>query len=127
MIGRLLASEKGYKSPTVGLISLGEEDVKVTLSNDGRISDIGKHVDVKRAAGESVGIAIFEPTFVRRMFSVLERRLRQEGRVNEWYEAAFVELIQGGESLYPVDLALLRTIEVDTKEDLEEARRLFGA
>ena len=41
-------------------------------------------------------------------------------------EAAFVELIQGGESLYPVDLGLLKTIEVDTKEDLEEARRLFA-
>lgn len=127
VIGRLLASKKGNRIALRTVGPVGEEDVKVTLSSDGRISDIGKHIEVKRAAGESVGIAIFEPTFVRRMFSVLERRLRQEGHVNEWYEAAFVELIQGGESLYPVDLGTLRTIEVDTKEDLEEARRLFGA
>ena len=105
---------------------VGEEDVKVALAPDGRISDIGKHVAVERASGESIGAAIFSPAFVSRLIPVLDRRLRQPGGANEWYESAFLELIEADESIYPIDLGPLRSIEVDTREDLEEARRLFG-
>lgn len=126
VIGRLLDDTHGNRLAVRTRGALGQEDVKVTVGSDGRIADIGKHIAAERAAGESVGVAAFAPTFVRRLFSVLERRLHQEGGVNEWYESAFVELIQGGEAVYPVDLGGLRAIEVDTLEDLEEARRLFS-
>jgi choline kinase len=104
---------------------IGEEDVKVRLGPDGRILDIGKHVPLDRAAGESVGLAAFSARFGRRMFDVLERRILREGRRDEWYESAFLELIEAGETIYPVDLGGLRAIEVDTPEDLRRARSLF--
>jgi len=106
---------------------LEEEDVKIRLGKDGRIRDIGKHVSLDRAAGESVGLAAFSARFARRMFDVLERRLLRERRLDEWYESAFLELIEAGEAVYPVDLGSLRAIEVDTPQDLLRARNLFEA
>lgn len=103
---------------------LGEEEMKVTLDGEGRVEDIGKDLSGK-TAGESVGLAVFSAAFVRRLVPVLERRLVAERRVNEWYESAFLELIRAGEPVVGVDVGDLRTIEVDTEEDLAEARRLF--
>jgi len=104
--------------------ALGDEEMKVSLAGDARVEDIGKGLS-GRADGESVGMAIFSAAFVRRLEPVLERRLIDECRVDEWYESAFLELIAGGEPLFAVDVGDLRVIEVDTPEDLEEARRLF--
>ncbi|MEP6802705.1 MAG: phosphocholine cytidylyltransferase family protein [Acidobacteriota bacterium] len=104
---------------------LGEEEMKVTLDGEGRVEDIGKDLSGV-AAGESVGLAVFSAAFVRRLGPVLERRLVAERRVNEWYESAFLELIRAGEPVVGVDVGDLRVIEVDTAEDLAEARRLFS-
>ena len=103
---------------------LGEEEMKISLDGEGRVEDIGKELSGK-AAGESVGLAVFSAAFVRRLVPVLERRLVAERRVNEWYESAFLELIRGGEPVVGVDVGDLHAIEVDTAEDLAEARRLF--
>jgi choline kinase len=104
---------------------IGDEDVKVVLGPDGRISDIGKHVSLGRTGGESVGIAAFSAPFAGRLFEVLECRISRGAGRDEFYESAFLELIEAGEAVYPVDLEELRAIEVDTAEDLERARSLF--
>ena len=122
---RLIGDEHANRLALRSRGEVGDEDVKVRLGRDGRIEDIGKHVSLDRAAGESVGLAAFSSGFGRRMFEVLERRLLSEGRRNEWYESAFLELIEAGEAVYPVDVEDLRAIEVDTPEDLLRARDLF--
>lgn len=123
--GLLIGDEHANRLAVRSRGEIGEEDVKVELWGDGRIRDIGKHVPLDQAAGESVGLAAFSARFARRLFDVLERRLLREGRLNEWYESAFLELIEGGEPVYSVDLGDLRAIEVDTPEDLQRARSLF--
>ena len=127
VVARLLDDRRSNRLAMRSSGELGEEDVKVTLGPDGRISDIGKHVSLDRAAGESVGLAAFSAPFGRRLFDVLEWRLVHERGRDEWYESAFLELIERGESVYPVDLGDLRAIEVDTPDDLERARDLFKA
>jgi choline kinase len=107
--------------------AIGAEDVKVTVGPDMRIVDIGKDLALENCAGESIGVALFSAQLAHRLFSVLERRLLGDGLVDEWYEAAFVELIAGGEAIHAVDIGDLRAIEVDTPEDLEAARVLFDA
>jgi choline kinase len=125
--GLLIGDEHANRLAVRRRGEIGEEDVKIRLGGDGRICDIGKHVSLDRAAGESVGLAAFSARFGRRMFDVLERRVLREGRLDEWYESAFLELIEAGEAVYPVDLGGLRAIEVDTPEDLLRARSLFEA
>jgi len=105
---------------------LGEEEMKVRLDAEGRVTDIAKPIPLEAAAGESVGLEVFSAAFAKRLFQTLERRMLAEGRTNEFYEASFVELIRAGEELYPVDLGELSSMEVDTLEDLEHARRMFA-
>lgn len=106
---------------------IGDEEMKVRLDGQGRVAELTKAMAPGEAAGESVGIEIFSAGFTAALHGVLHRRLRLEGLVNEYYEAAFTELAQAGWAIAPVDLGGLRCLEIDTPEDLELARRFFGA
>jgi choline kinase len=104
---------------------LGDEEIKVVTSWDGRITAIGKDILPVQAIGEAVGITIFSGELSAKLFETLERRCIALGLANEWYEASFAELMQAGEEIYPVDLEERRCIEIDTAEDFENARKMF--
>lgn len=106
---------------------IGEEEMKVRLDGRGKVAALTKLMPPAEAAGESVGIEVFGEEFVAALHATLVRRLRGEGRVNEYYEEAFTELAGCGHAIEAVDLGALRCLEIDTVEDLEEARRLFAA
>jgi len=105
---------------------IGAEEMKAALAADGRVSGLSKELDPLAAAGESVGLEIFSPEFVAALYPVLRRRLHEEARVNEFYEAAFAELIDTGHEVRPVNLESLICLEIDTAEDLAAARRIVG-
>ncbi len=125
VIDRLLAHPAANRLGLRTEGAVGAEEMKVRLGPDGRVADLSKAMDPVVAAGESVGIEVFGPAFVADLFPVLRRRLQEEQRVNEYYEAAFVELIRSGHGVTPIDLAGLACREVDTAADLEAARREF--
>jgi choline kinase len=99
---------------------IGLEEVKVTADRNDRVLAIGKHVPVRSAMGESVGIELFSATSARRLFRVLHQRIEQGG-VNEYYEAAFQQIIDEGTPLYGVDIGSMYASEIDTIEDLMAA------
>jgi len=105
------------------LDSIGLEDVKVTADPADRILAIGKHVPVRGAMGESVGIQLFSAAMARRLFATLEDRVVRRGLATEYYEAALQELVDQGECLYGVDLGHVYAAELDTVEDLRAADR----
>ena len=100
---------------------IGLEEVKVTADNEDRVLAIGKHVPVRSAMGESVGIELFSAASSRRLFAALHQRVRENGLVNEYYEAAFQQIIDGGVTLYGVDIGSMYATEIDTVEDLMAA------
>jgi choline kinase len=102
---------------------IGLEEVKVTADDEDRIREIGKHVAVRTAMGESVGIELFSADNSRRLFAALDRRVHQEGLVNEYYEAAFQEILDQGAPLYGVDIGTRYATEIDTYEDLCAANK----
>jgi choline kinase len=104
----------------------GEEEMKVTLDEHGRVTNIGKHIRPEEAAGESVGLEVFAPDTARKLFATLRRRMLMEGRVNEWYEATFAELVERGTKIDAIDLGTRKCLEIDTAEDLARARSAFG-
>ncbi|MCX6137562.1 MAG: phosphocholine cytidylyltransferase family protein [Ignavibacteriales bacterium] len=108
---------------TAGLIS--GEDVKVATDNDKRILQIGKDVPLHKAAGESIGIQRLSPAATQVLFQTLQRRIVDERRVNEFYEASFQEMICAGIPYYAVDAGELHCIEIDTADDLAEAQKIF--
>jgi len=106
---------------------IGLEEVKVTVDPHHRVAAIGKHVPVRTAMGESVGIELFSATTSRRLFAALHDRTQVQGLVNEYYEAAFQQIIDEGVALYGVDIGQLYAAEIDTIDDLRAADARLSA
>ena len=100
---------------------IGLEEVKVTADVEDRVLAIGKHVPVRSAMGESVGIELFSASSSKKLFAALDERVRAQGLVNEYYEAAFQQVIDEGATLYGVDIGSMYATEIDTIEDLMAA------
>ena len=100
--------------------ALGHEEIKLELDGNGRVMRIGKDIEPRRAAGESLGIEKFDASTAQKLFDVLARR---KGR-DEFYEASFQEIIDRGTSIYTVDSGPHVCIEIDTIEDLAVAEKL---
>jgi choline kinase len=100
---------------------IGLEEVKVTADSHDRVLAIGKHVPVRSAMGESVGIELFSASSSRRLFEILHERVSVQGLVNEYYEAAFQQLVDEGSALYGVDIGTMYATEIDTIDDLRMA------
>ncbi|HTR80628.1 MAG TPA: phosphocholine cytidylyltransferase family protein [Bacteroidota bacterium] len=105
--------------------TFGEEEIKVELKPNGSLARIGKHIPAAAAYGESIGIEKFSSGDAIVLFQTLEKRVRTENNVGEYYEASFQEMIDNGTAMYPVDVGSHRCIEIDTVEDLRAAEALF--
>ncbi len=114
---------------------LDEEQIKVILDKDNRVIEIGKEISIKRSAGESIGIERFSSFFMKELFVILDRKIRRENIVNEFYEASFQEVINKVDlknskhiqrnSIYSVDVSGFTCMEIDTVQDYENAQRIL--
>ncbi len=127
IITLLLAS--GHQSclavRTIG--EIGDEEIKVRINPAHEILEIGKHVALASTYGESIGIEKFSPEAAHILFHTLQKRVITENRVNEYYEASFQEMIDGGSMIFAEDVGVRRCMEVDTVDDLRRAELIFGA
>lgn len=105
---------------------LGEEEMKVALTSDNLITEISKKMDPLSAAGESIGIERFRSDFINVLFDKLKDRVITNGRVNDFYEAAFQDAINDGQNLYAVNVGDYKCIEIDTTEDIKHAEELIS-
>jgi len=100
---------------------VGEEEVKVKIVN-GLVKEIGKEINHSMADGEFIGVAKFckeiNVMFKKRLDEVIK-----EGKVNAFFELA-VQRMLSDHDLYTVDVSDLPCIEIDTFNDLEEAKKL---
>jgi choline kinase len=102
---------------------IGLEEVKVTADVEDRVLAIGKHVPVRTAMGESVGIELFSAATSQRLFAALHQRVRVQGLVNEYYEASFQQILDEGTTLYGADIGSMYASEIDTIDDLMAANQ----
>lgn len=103
----------------------GEEEIKVTIDDKQRIQDISKQVSTELAWGESVGIELFDTESKNLLFAKLQKRIIDENRVNEFYEASFLEMIQDGLGFYAADCSQFPAMEIDFVEDFEKAKEML--
>ena len=106
--------------------NVGDEDVKVEVNDNNEIVRIGKEIAAASTYGESIGIAKFSCGDTTQLFITLDKRIRTENRVNEFYESSFQEMIDGGSHIYAIDAGPYHSIEIDTAEDLHSAESLFS-
>jgi choline kinase len=107
---------------------LDEEQIKVTIDEKKRILEISKEVEIKKAAGESIGIEKFSKNFMNELFVILDRKITKENNVNEFYEKSFEELLNIKDKnieIYSVDISEFNCTEIDTVEDYKKAQNLL--
>ncbi len=104
---------------------LGEEEIKVIVDGEGRITEISKTCSIADAIGESVGIEKMSADYSTALFAELDKMIEQEGLIDVFYERAFERLIPQGHSFKVVDTTDLFSIELDTPEDFARAKELI--
>jgi choline kinase len=104
---------------------LGEEEIKVIVDRDNRVTEISKTCSIQQAIGESIGIEKMSAAYTSALFRELQQMIEQEGMDNVFYERAFERLIPQGHSFYVLDTTDYFSIELDTVSDFEQAKRLI--
>ena len=103
----------------------GEEEIKVIVDADGRITEISKVCSIQDAIGESVGIEKMTADYSEAIYHELQQMIEQEGLIDVFYERAFERLIPQGHTFRVVDTTSYFSYELDTPEDLERAQQLM--
>jgi len=98
---------------------MGEEEMKVKVG-DGKIIDISKDMNPRKADGENVGIVKFSAEGSDDLLSTADS-LVSSGTVRAWAPLAFQRLCTHRD-LFAVGTEGLPWIEIDFPEDLERAR-----
>jgi len=106
---------------------LGEEEMKVVVDGDGRITEISKTCSPEEAMGESVGIEHITADYSDALFRELDLMIEKEGLIDIFYERAFERLIPQGHTFRVVDTTHYFSYELDTPEDFQRAQELMPA
>jgi len=103
-----------------------EDDMKVSLDDDGRLVAIGKALKPEIVHGESIGMLCFRGAGVRRFRAAVERAMRRPEALRAWYLSVVNSLAQEG----CVETASIRGMwwrEIDSHEDLAGVRQSLGS
>ena len=117
VLGQLMESETSCMA--VNTESVGDEEVKYTVADDGSIDEVSKIVE--NALGESVGVNKIIARDIPLFIEMLERCDN-----NDYFERGIEFAIEKGLKIFPVDVSDILCIEVDFTEDLEKANLALG-
>jgi choline kinase len=106
---------------------LGEEEMKVVVDNQMRITEISKTCRPEDAMGESVGIEKMTVAYSEVLFHELDQMILNEGLIDIFYERAFERLIPQGQTFHVIDTTDYFSYELDTPEDFQRAQELMPA
>lgn len=97
----------------------GEEEVKYRTNKNGVLTELSKKV--KYAEGEAVGINFISSSDIQALIHRLE-----EVDNNDYFEAGIERMInKDGINILPVDISSFNCMEVDFKEDLDNANKML--
>ena len=96
--------------------SVGEEEIKYNVFDDGNIKDVSK--TVSSALGEAVGINKIIAVDLRLFKSNLEKCNNQD-----YFEKALEFSIQDGMKIMPVNINKYLCMEIDFEDDLEQINK----
>ncbi|HEX7229804.1 MAG TPA: phosphocholine cytidylyltransferase family protein [Candidatus Binatia bacterium] len=104
--------------------SYDADDMKVTLTDGGRLKAVGKSVPASKIDGESIGLMAFRAEGVAAFRSALEIAVRDPDTLRLWYH----DIINVMASTLLVNTVLIKGLwwrEIDTPRDLAEIRASF--
>lgn len=127
ILAKLVAASEGQSYACVDRTAIDAEVIKVRCADDGVITSIGNQIPVASAAGESIGIERIDKASSAALFSELHRMMEEPSQHQAYYEVAYDSIIRAGEPFLALDITGLSWVEIDTSEDYELAKRLFGS
>jgi len=102
--------------------TLGEEEMKVLLGDDGLLRGINKAHDPAAAAGEYIGLTLIEPEAAEGLADALEATWQRDPGL--YYEDGFQEYSDRGGRVGVASVGGLEWTEVDDQADLDRAREM---
>lgn len=124
---QLLQQIVADQGPNVLLVerkSCNEEDMKVKVEA-GVLLESNKEIALAESFGEWTGIAKFSSPFAKVLAEQIDILLKQ-GHQKAYDTLAFTQLARKGHTINISPFTGLPWIEIDTLDDLEQARTLFG-
>jgi choline kinase len=113
---------KNKDAIAVDVGSYNEESMKV-IEKNGFLVDISKKIEQKEAFGCSIDFYKFSSSGKEKLKKKVKEIIEQREKLNLWTELAIQELLKSGElEMKPFDINNKFWYEIDTHEDLEEAR-----
>ena len=100
----------------------GEEEMKVVVDGDMRITEISKTCRSEDAMGESVGIEKITADYSEALYKELDQMILEEKLIDIFYERAFERLIPQGHTFRVVDTSSYFSYEIDTPEDYDHVK-----
>jgi choline kinase len=101
---------------------LGEEEMKVHLTDEGFLDRINKALDPATAQGEYIGLTLIEPGAAVPLADALEATWRRDPQL--YYEDGYQELADRGGRVGAAPIGSVEWVEVDDHADLRKAREL---
>jgi choline kinase len=101
---------------------LGDEEMKIVLSEGRAVRRISKGVDPAAAHGEYIGVALIEASAAGPLADALEATWRRDPSL--YYEDGFQELVDRGGAVHVVPIGRVAWVEVDDHADLARAREI---
>jgi choline kinase len=98
------------------------EEMKVHVSDDGRLERINKAIDPATAHGEYIGVALIDPSGAQELAAALEATWRRDPSL--YYEDGFQELADRGGHVGIAAIGEVKWVEVDNHDDLARAREV---
>jgi choline kinase len=105
--------------------SYDADDMKVMLTNSGRLKAVGKYLPDSKIDGESIGLMAFRAEGVAAFRCALETAVRDPETLRLWYH----DVISSMASRLLVNTVLIKGLwwrEIDTPQDLAEVRASFA-
>jgi choline kinase len=101
---------------------LGEEEMKVHVTADGRLDRINKALEPATAHGEYIGVTLIEPAAAGALAEALETTWRRDPSL--YYEDGFQEYADRGGRVGIAPIGVVDWVEVDDHRDLARAREV---
>lgn len=103
-----------------------DDDMKVSLGADKRLTAIGKTLSADVVDGESIGLMLFRGAGVAGFRGALERAIREPEALQRWY----LSVVDGLADTMRIGTANITGLwwgEIDSPEDLTEVRKALSA
>jgi choline kinase len=127
--GQESASHGAAAAPQPGIIiavddikRLADEEMKVIIDSDGRLTRITKLMDPALAYGEYIGATLIDASAAAPLAAALEATWRRDPSL--YYEDGFQELTDRGGAIGVAPIGEVEWVEVDNHADLRRAREI---